>query len=257
MNDNDTKSRFFRERRLLLGVSMVLLAHQLLGITVGNSAETLGVRFEIADPSKIWWAVWAVWLWTAVCVAQQLNSIRPWTVYPKNRNEETRNRLSDWIAVCRVRKAALKHLRATVTRKLNPKFEVVFAERKKVDAPDGQLHEFTCVRVTARWQCDAASISAEKAGAFEAAMKQAGWKISGGSDGFEEDACRFSKTVDVRIVPIQDEQLIRWTASTWTLLSTSFVTDYFAPLVIAVAPLVVAGYRAVTQYWSLLSGVVR
>lgn len=257
MSDNDTENRFFRERRLLLGVSVVLLAHQLLGITVGNSAETLGLRFEISDPSRIWWAVWAIWLWTAVCVVQQLNSIRPRTVYPKDRNEETRDRLSDWIAVRRVRRAAMKHLRATVPRKLNRKFEVVFAERKRVDAPGGQLHELTCVSVTARWQCDGAGLSAEKAGAFEAAMKQAGWKISGGSDGFEGGECKFGKTVDVRIVPIRDERLIRSAASTWTLLSTSFVTDYFAPLVIAVAPLVVAGYRAVTQYWGLLSGVVR
>ena len=257
MSDNDTHDRFFRERRLLLGVSVVLLAHQLLGITVGNSAETLGLRFEIGDPSRIWWAVWAIWLWTAVCVVQQLNSIRPRTVYPKDRNEETRDRLSDWIAVRRVRRVAMKHLRATVPRRLNPKFEVVFAERKKVDAPSGQLHEFTCVSVTARWPCDAASISAEKSGAFEAAMKQAGWKISGGSDGFEGGECRFGKTVDVQIVPIRDERLIRSAASTWTLLSTSFVTDYFAPLVIAVAPLVVVGYRVVTQFWSLLSGVVR
>lgn len=33
--------RLFRERRLLLGVGVVLLAHQLLGITVGKGAETL------------------------------------------------------------------------------------------------------------------------------------------------------------------------------------------------------------------------
>ncbi|MDA8350775.1 MAG: hypothetical protein M0038_18610, partial [Pseudomonadota bacterium] len=189
MSDNDAENRFFRERRLLLGVSVVLLAHQLLGITVGNSAETLGLRFEIGDPSRIWWAVWLIWLWTAICVVQQLNSIRPRTVYPKERYDETRDRLSDWIAVHRVRRTAVQHLREIVPRKLNPVFEVLFPERKKVDAPGGQLHEFTCVSVIARWRCDAANIAAEKAGVFEAAMKQAEWEISGRSDGFEGGKC--------------------------------------------------------------------
>jgi mRNA interferase HigB len=62
--DDDLRDRFFRERRLLLSVSLVLLAHQLLGITVGKSTDTLGLHFDIEDPSKIWWAVWALWLWT-------------------------------------------------------------------------------------------------------------------------------------------------------------------------------------------------
>ena len=248
MSDNDAQNRFFRERRLLLGVSVVLLAHQLLGITVGNSAETLGLRFEIDDPSKIWWAVWAIWLWTAVCVIQQLNSIRPRSVYPKERDEETRNRLGDRTAVRMVRRAAMRHLRSTVPRRLNPKFEIAFAERKRTDAPGGQLYEYTCISVTARWRCDAANMAAEKAAAFDAAMKRAGWEISGGSDGFEGGECKFSKTVDVRIVPIRDEQLVRVAATAWTLLSTSFVTDYLAPLGIAAAPLIVAACQAAAHY---------
>jgi hypothetical protein len=226
---------------------VVLLAHQLLGITVGDSAQTLGLRFEIGDPSKIWWVVWAIWLWTAVCVVQQLNSIRPRAVYPKDRNDETRDRLSDRIAVRRVRRAAMTHLRATVPRKLGPRFEVVFVERKLADASDEQLHGYACISVTARWHCDAANMPAEKAVAFEAAMKQTGWEISRGSDGFEGGECKFSKTVDVRIVPIRDERLVRWTAFSWTLLSTSFATDYLAPLVIAAAPLAVAAYEAVIR----------
>lgn len=257
MSDNDAQERFFRERRLLLGVSVVLLAHQLLGISVGNSAETLGLRFEIGDPSKIWWVVWAIWLWTAVCVVQQLNSIRPRTVYPNERNEETRDRLSDRIAVRRVRRAAIKHLRSTASRNLSPKFEVAFAERRRADAPGGQLHEYACVNVTARWCCEAADMAAEKAAAFEAAMKRAGWEISRGSDGFESGECRFSKTVDVRIIPIRDERVVRWAAFAWTLISTSFVTDYLAPLGIAAAPVVVAACQSAAHYSSLFLGISR
>lgn len=257
MSDNDTQERFFRERRLLLGISVVLLAHQLLGITVGSNAETLGLRFEIADPSKIWWAVWAIWLWTAICVIQQLNSIRPRSVYPEDRNEETRDRLSDRIAVRRVRRAAMKHLRSTVPRKLSPKFEVAFAVRSRADAPGGQLREYTCVNVAARWRCGDPNTAAEKAATFEAAMKEAGWEISGGSAGFEGGECNFSRPVNVRIVPIRDEQWVRVAATAWTLLSTSFITDYLAPLGIAAAPIIVAACQAAAHYCGLCSGVVR
>ena len=254
MSDDGTKDRFFRERRLLLGTSAVLLAHQLLGITVTDSAETLGLRFEIADPSKIWWAVWAVWLWTAVCVVQQLNSLRPRTTYPKDRDDETRDRLSDWIAVKRVRREAMKHLRSTVPRTLRPTFEVVFADRAKSTIPGGPDVLYTCVNVSARWECDDANVAASKASEFEKAMEAAGWRISGGTVAQEGGECTFTRTVNVRIMPVRDAWLIRWAAFTWTLLSTSFVTDYFAPLVIAAAPLVVAASRAVAHSWSFFRG---
>ena len=168
-----------------------------------------------------------------------------------------RDWLSDRIAVRRVRRAAIKHLRWTVTRKISPKFDVTFAERRRADVPGGQLHEYTCVNVTARWCCEAANMAAEKAAAFEAAMKRTGWEISRGSDGFESGKCRFSKTVDVRIVPIRDERMVRWAAFAWTLLSTSFVTDYLAPLGIAAAPVVVAACQAAAHYSSLFSGMAR
>lgn len=254
MSDDGTKDRFFRERRLLLGTSAVLLAHQLLGITVTNSAETLGLRFEIADPSKIWWAVWAVWLWTAVCVVQQLNSLRPRTTYPKDRDDETRDRLSDWIAVKRVRREAMKHLRPTVPRTLRPTFEVVFVDRVTSTIPGGPDVLYACVSVTARWRCDDPNMAAAKASEFGKAMETAGFDMPGGSTAYESGECTFTKTANVRIMPIRDERLIRWASVTWTWFSTSFVTDYFAPLLIAAAPLAVAVGQAVIHYWSVLRG---
>src|SRR5580658_10127906 len=98
MDDEDElPDRFFRERRLLLGVSIILLAHQLLGITVGKGTETLGLHFDIEDPSRLWWALWAVWTWAIVCYVQQLNALKPRTKYPKDRDEEARVWLSDRI----------------------------------------------------------------------------------------------------------------------------------------------------------------
>jgi hypothetical protein len=40
--DDELRDRFFRKRRLLLGVSVT---------------DTLGLHFEIEDPSKLWWAL--------------------------------------------------------------------------------------------------------------------------------------------------------------------------------------------------------
>lgn len=257
MSDNGTQDRFFRERRLLLAVSVVLLAHQVLGITVGNSGETLGLRFDIADPSKIWWAVWAVWLWTVICVVQQLNSIRPRTAYPKDRDDETRDRISDWIAVKRVRRDAMKHLRSTAPRELRPAFEVMFGGRTKSAIPEGPDVLYTCVCVTARWRCNDPNMAAAKASEFEKAMEAAGWRIPGGTVAHEGRECSFTRTVNVRIMPIRDERLVRWAASIWTRLSTSFVTDYFAPLVIAAAPVAVAAYQAIVHYAAHFRGIAR
>lgn len=239
MSDNALNERFFRERRLLLGVSVVLLAHQLLGITVGKSAETLGLHFEIDDPSKIWWAVWAVWLWTAISAVQQLNSIKLMKEYPKDRDEEIRHRLSDWVAVRRVRRDAMKHLRSSLSRELKPRFKVACSEHKTSDKPNGQMLLYACVSVMAEWTCNDANLAEKKAAAFDEAMKAAEWEVPGGSVGYEGGKCKFGKTINVRIVPIREERLIRIASTAWTLLSTSFVTDYVAPLIIGAAPIIV------------------
>jgi hypothetical protein len=95
------------------------------------------------------------------------------------------------------------------------------------------------------------------AAVFEATMDRHGWKISRGSDGFEGGECELSKTVDVRIVPIQAMRRVQLTAAAWTLLSTSFVMDYLAPLVIAAAPVVVAVCEVAAHYSCALSQVMR
>ena len=241
MSDNDLRDRFFRERRLLLGVSVVLLAHQLLGITVERSAETLGLRFDIEDPSKIWWAVWAVWLWTAVCVVQQLNSIKLRSEYPKNRDDEIRDRLSDWAVTRMVRRAAMKHLRVNVPRQMKPTFEVTYVGRSESTGPQQERFVYTGVSIAARWQCNDGNAAAAKAAELDKAMEARGWQSpTSGSVGIEGVECTFSRTVRVRVVPIRDEWLIRSTATTWTVLSTSFATDYVMPLIIGAAPMMIA-----------------
>lgn len=239
MSDDDLRVRFFRERRLLLGVSVVLLAHQLLGITVGKGADTLGLHFEIADPAKIWWAVWAVWLWTAISAFQQLNSIGLTKEYPHDLDRETRSGLSDWVAVRKTRKVAKPRLRSLLSRESELEFSVTFAGRHG-GTSSGREFVYTRVRVMAQWQCDAANEAALKATAFEREMETAACHCVGGSSEFDHGTCRFERLVDVNVLPIRNRPLIRFTATSWTALSTSFATDYVLPFIIAGTPIVVA-----------------
>ncbi|HXS20864.1 MAG TPA: hypothetical protein VN735_06505 [Steroidobacteraceae bacterium] len=128
----------------------------------------------------------------------------------------------------------------------------------KSTLPGGPDVLYTCVNVTAQWRCyDPNVMVAEAASEFDKAMEAAGWKIGGGSVANEAGECKFTRSVNARIIPISQERWIRWSASTWTLLSTSFVTDYLAPLAIAAAPVVVATCQAAAHYSSLLSGMAR
>jgi hypothetical protein len=59
----DLRDGLRKERRLLIIVSLVFLAHLLFGLTVDRSAETLGFKFEVRDPEDVWRFVAAIWAW--------------------------------------------------------------------------------------------------------------------------------------------------------------------------------------------------
>jgi hypothetical protein len=160
--DEFEKTRLFRERRSLIAVSIVLLAHQLLGITVGNSTETLGLHFQIADPSRLWWGVWLVWLWTMVCYIQQFYSLKPWETYPKDRDDEARDRLSDLISLTRVRRAALRHLRSDIPNELRAKYQVRGEGRGETTTSAQQRQLRRYVSVTATWCGNEIDLATEK-----------------------------------------------------------------------------------------------
>jgi hypothetical protein len=242
MDDEDElPDRFFRERRLLLGVSIILLAHQLLGITVGKGTETLGLHFDIEDPSRLWWALWAVWTWAIVCYVQQLNALKPRTKYPKDRDEEARVWLSDRIVLLSVRRHALKHHRDKIGKELSPRFGFVRAGRQVSNIPGAESIMYAVVSVTARWKTADRSLLEARARAFDAYMEAAGWRVPGGGISIEGSESEFHRMVQVRVLPIQKGLIIRVAARLWTLLSTPFLTDYFAPLAVGIAPLIVSG----------------
>ncbi len=62
-NTPELRAALMKERLLLIGASAVLIAHLVFNVTIEKSAETLGLKFEIDDPNKLWWVVWSVWAW--------------------------------------------------------------------------------------------------------------------------------------------------------------------------------------------------
>jgi hypothetical protein len=240
MDDKFDKERLFRERRLLLAVSFVLLAHQWLGITVGKSTDTLGLHFQFDDPSKLWSGVWLVWLWTIVCYIQQFYSLKPWTTYPMDRDDEARDRLSDLISLLRVRRAALMHLRADMPKGLRDKRQVAGEGRTETTMPGNQRQLRRHVSVTVSWSGDDLNLATAKAESLEKAMVTAGWEIRGGGVSVEGGKCSFCRVVSVRIVPVREERLTRIGARIWTIVWTSFFSDYIAPFIVGVAPVIIA-----------------
>ena len=98
---------------------------------------------------------------------------------------------------------------------------------------------YTGVSVAARCQCNDSNAAAVKAAELDKAMEARGWRSPGGSVGIEGGECTFSRTVNVRVVPIRDGWLIRRTATAWTALSTSYATDYLVPLMIGADPMLI------------------
>jgi hypothetical protein len=60
---DDLRDGLRKERRLLIIVSLVFLAHLLFSLNVDRSAETLGFKFEVRDPEDVWKFVAAIWAW--------------------------------------------------------------------------------------------------------------------------------------------------------------------------------------------------
>lgn len=236
--------RLFRERRLLLGVSLVLVAHQLLGITVGKGAETLGLHFDIDNPDRLWLGVWMIWLWAFVSYTQQLNSIRPFSLFPRERQSAVYqglcNRLVRWITTVRVR--------ASFRR------QVIAANRTSVKAEKqwrAAHNEIVCIATSFQllWKHEPDNPAAVSL--LDDAGQVDGWFIVESGDLKHRDGTRgCSGSV---WVPIQMVERRRWLwalAVVWTWATTSFATDYLVPVGLGLAPPAIAA-------WSYLADKAR
>lgn len=236
--------RLFRERRLLLGVSVVLLAHQLLGISVGKGAETLGLHFEIDNPERLWLGVWVIWLWAFISYAQQVNSVRPFSFFPRSRQSGVYQRLCDRL----VRWGTTLRVRASFRR------QVPWANRTSVRVEKQWRAIYNSIphiatRFQMLWKYEPENPAAVNL--LDDAGQVDGWFTLHGGVLTHADGTR-GRSGDVW-VPEHLVERRRWLwalAVVWTWTTTSFATDYLVPVGIGLAPPAIAG-------WSYLSDRMR
>jgi hypothetical protein len=252
MDSNGLSERFFRERRLLLGVSVVLLANELLGVTISKSAETLGLHFEINNPERLLWGVWLIWLWTIACYMQQLNSIDLRSRYPLNRQTVTQNALCYRIAARRVAREAKVRFRSVIPHELRRSVVVKPGGRSVIGPPMEQQPALRC-QVSWTWKDPPANQPALDLTALTF-RTHATWQVVGGGDLRDVEGNReVHEGLDVPAQDLDGSRAIYVAARTWTIASTSFGTDYIAPLIIGFSPLAIAAYRRLPeinwQWW--------
>ncbi len=96
----DVRERLFKARRLLIGISLVLLAHYVLGIKIKPDAETLGLKFDIEDVRKVIWGLWAVWGWSLATYLQHMHDLGG-RLFPRDIIDAQSLRFESWL--CRRR----------------------------------------------------------------------------------------------------------------------------------------------------------
>ena len=84
----------FRQRRLLLWLSLFLAAYHGAGVTPGHQAESQGVKLEIGDPIVLVVGAWLGWLWAFWRYWQYEHSFRD-VAYDKGIEFETQRGASE------------------------------------------------------------------------------------------------------------------------------------------------------------------
>jgi hypothetical protein len=227
-----------REKRLLLAVSVILLAHQLLGITISSSAETMGLRFEIEKPERLFVGIWLVWLWALLRYLQLLYSLRPRADFPDGRRTETFHAICDWIAFKKAKRQAQKAFDAQVPRKLQLGLLVARGGKSGFSGTAGNKplnNKWLVVRITRRWRDPQLPDPPPEVQPFAQSHK----RVDSIADGVHEIEDHLQVPLDF----LERNVFISYLATAWTLTATSFVTEYYLPLAIGLAPLLIAATR--------------
>jgi hypothetical protein len=232
------RDRFFKQRSLLLGVSVVLMAHLLLGLKIGKSAESSGFKFEIADPNTLWLGAWAVWVWALISYLQIFNSMRAMQFYPRDRMEEVYGYLVDRALIKYIWKLAKRRYRSIPWRSRRG-LSVQRLPRIQDSLPRLVGNRAHSVAIfTTKWKRTANAPTIDSFRALRDFDKKggSGWSTAGGTKAQELNQFEVSEEVRVRVCDFRGRKFI---AYLWTALSTSFGLDYLAPLAIALVPPIV------------------
>jgi hypothetical protein len=242
--EHGLRDRYFRERRLLLGISAVLLAHQFLGISVASSADSLGLHFEIQDPQRLWWAVWALWLWSFISCVQQRNSLKPYLRFPRDRLAKTYETLQLRFARLKIFLAVRASFIRQVKSENRIKYFVGIAKLRtlNISHAGGRMttEKYPQSQIELQW-CRAPE-NPRAVRLVDDTSAGDGWIVQTSSDGIVEDGERRYHRGSISTPWLKS----RWLASAavaWTWISTSYFADYVAPALVGVAPVVVAAYQ--------------
>ena len=247
------RGQLLREKRLLLLVSAILVAHQWLGIQVTNSVESLGFHFEITNPTRLWSGVWVVWGWALLRYMQLLYSFSPRKDFPQLRYLAVRRALCDRIIARQVRREAkavfsdVPHAQrigvvdVTNLGRYDPaatpgasaarsakrglisytwlRFNIVRSVRYNPSDPQPHLEQIT---EKPRTRGDVVA-----------------WQRTGGGESAHESEGRYDVTdaVEVPVVTTEQRRVVRALAWLWTVIATSYGTEHYVPLSIGLAPL--------------------
>jgi hypothetical protein len=249
--DDDTESveklreRLFKERRLLLGVSVFLLAHLWLGLRVDQSNQSLGflgLRFVAANPDALWWVAWTIWLWSFLSYLQLFNSMRAMRFYPSDRMLETYHYLAGraamnhvWRIVRRRYHSIPRALRRGISRRyVGIQFDEDIGPYEEAATPYfNAIFATTWKNITGKTELEDIPDIPKK--------DDSEYTWYGGRQHLKRREDGHIEVRDIINTSISyDFRGARLAAHVWTTVSTSFGLDYLLPLAIAAAPLVVS-----------------
>jgi hypothetical protein len=241
------REHFSRERRFLLVVSVILLAHELLGISVAKSVEALGLHLEIENPERLFWGVWIVWTWAFIRYLQLLYSLEPRSAYPLDRRTRAWNRLVEVILMRRVRKEARTAFDAEVPRSLQIDLRVEGAGREhKTINRAGRVEAdnlWYVINVTRRWRDPVEPnppLAVHMIGSSSRVRKDAGtWVSLKSGESVEGGVRQLSEGVRVPLTAISANKTLFFAAVVWNFTATTYATEYYIPVLVGAAPLLV------------------
>jgi hypothetical protein len=202
---------FQKERRLLLIVAAVLLAHQLLGVTVERSAETLGIKIEFQSDHDIAIIAAAGWAWVFVRYWQCLYTREP----------EFPTEIGDRVGWKSRRRFLDRQLRRIWMKDLLENHPETIRQRVTIEIQDKDDETF---RVTQEWLDPAAKVPPGRRFSHSSAHTE---KAPG--------------------VPGWVRASIHLWSRVWAIGATSYGTDYIFPGVLGALPAFIAAGRLAVQ----------
>ena len=227
MSDDPIEAGFVRRRRFLIVTSLALAAAGYLGLTI-HEVSVLGNTADVGHPERVLLVGYLVWAWALWTYTQWFRDCGAWAKTHGKFVELRDNLLRQTLADVRPADAQLEAFRTTT-------MAAAVGSRDRLGPIQERLEFSTSPRVIRRG----------RDGRLESlCVMQASYPT------FPEGTQSLGNP-DYFLVPIN--RALEWRESVWALFalvnSTRYFSEYFAPFVFAVLPLIVARHT-----WRMLVG---